>query len=156
MAKSQLKTVVVGTALLALAVTAWLMNRSTVPGEAPVGYYFYDLNDGTLYPVASNVDAPAVAPSGGEGVYAAVFACHSCADATDRFVAYLSKRSAVYLQAQVVGRELTSQEAGKSTLYRAVEGGEWMTEDQPRVKELFAIPQQRCGENATPIVCRPE
>lgn len=141
--------------LVLLGVAVFFLTRSRSSSDDLVGYYFYDLNTGSLYPQPYNVDAPAKAPSGGDGVYAAVYACHSCDDPDDRFIAYLSKRSEVYHEAKAAGRELTSQEALGSTLYRAVEGGQWFVEQNPAAAALFASVETHCPAGQTAVVCRP-
>lgn len=77
-----------------VAAIFWMM-RSGLGGSAESdqshrNIWLYDLNTGSLFASNGPAIAPTTAPSGGQGVYAHVYACGQCGDAAQRQVVYLS------------------------------------------------------------------
>ena len=83
--------IVFGAVLLLLVVMFFIPH--VVPRAAPPQplTFWYDMKAGELYGGYALGLPPEVAPSGGEGVMAMVYAEKDCADANDRFVLYLWK-----------------------------------------------------------------
>ena len=71
-----------------LAVT---ISRMAASGPPNTLTYWYDMKTGKLYGAPGPNLSPMLAPSGGEGVKAAVYAEKDCADPKDRFAVYLWK-----------------------------------------------------------------
>jgi hypothetical protein len=70
-----------------VAASVWIASRQ----KRVIGPTYYDLQTGELFEYTGEELPPVVAPSGGEGVVAHVFACGSCDDEQARFIGYLEK-----------------------------------------------------------------
>jgi hypothetical protein len=83
----------IGIAVVVLIIAAVIFMRSTGVGESAQVIeqrYFYDLTTGELVALP-NEPAPVTTASGSSAVWANVYACGSCDNESDRFIAYLEK-----------------------------------------------------------------
>jgi len=143
-------------AVAAIGVAAAVTFRPKAKPSVIVGsQYFYDLGDNKLYTEKPGAEAPVVAPSGKVGVAAAVFACGSCESESARFTAYLTRNSDAYVRASSTGEPVPDEIARNGTLFRGVEGGEWMTRDHPAVIEMITNLQGRCPKTNPLKTCMP-
>ena len=80
-------------AVIVLVVAVILIVKSVTRRDVPEAGLatWYDMGSSRLYGAKSEESPPVAAPSGGEGVLAAVYAKGSCDNKADRFIAYLSK-----------------------------------------------------------------
>ena len=87
------KPVVVVIEVIVLIVVAVLAAKNFMGSDAvaPGTPTWYDTGSGELYPGPKGVKPPAPAPSGKDGVLAAIYAKGSCDDKADRFIGFMLK-----------------------------------------------------------------
>lgn len=130
------------------------------PTYEPQPVYFYDLGSGELFEGMSN-DVPPIASASGadQGVRAHVYSCGSCADPSQRFIAYLETYSAD-AKAAMSGEATDDLMMDPSVmdeghLVKRVDDEEWvssMSEEGMMVMETIA---EECGEMVQPTPCMP-
>jgi len=138
----------VGVICAAIIAATWLMILRPSRGARTVtSAYYDDLGAERLFTDSPDKKPPIDAPSGHQGVGAAVFACGDCADSGSHFIAYLEKFTdefKVALKKGIPSPDLFV--AGH--LVRAVEGDEWIPRQSPRGEQLVQLALQRCGRHA--------
>jgi len=141
----------VAVSLIFLAAAAAFTLRPDAGKLAPRGNYYYDLGAKEIYVYRAGVTPP----SGGEGVPAAVFACTSCDDPTDRFVAYLTRESDEYKKLLQSGEPPTPQQMENGRLIRTVDSAEWLPASSQAAIALMRSAPNRCENGKSAIVCSP-
>lgn len=119
------------------------------------GVYFYDLDDAKLYVAPPGTLAPTTAPSGGEGVAAAVFSCTTCEDPGARFTAYLTKHTDDYKKVLMSGAEPTAEQMAGGQLVRNVDGEEWLVGSSPEALAITRAATERCTPAQKSVLCQP-
>lgn len=156
----QEKPAVTVAVLLALIAVCWGYIILRASGTSILGgnrVYFLDLQTADLFDAPANSKSPMTAPSGGEGVRAYVFACGSCADASQRFVAYVEKfseQAAAELKRPTAERNMEVYEKGHLVAAAPVQGiqPQWLSIDHRGASQVTESPWQRCddAEECTP------
>jgi len=148
------QTVKIVLAILFLGIAGAIALRPK-PRPQAGGQYFYDLQDKKLYNEKSGVEAPVKAPSGGEGVLAAVYACGSCDNEADHFIAYLSRNSDTYMAALASREPIPAEVSRQGTLVRATNGSEWFPAPSPQGMQLTESLRTRCPGKEAAVSCQP-
>ena len=161
--------VVLALPLLALSVIVNYAVTAPANDQPPITHvWFYDLNDGNLYPQPAGTLSPIAAPSAPDdpakrAVRAHVFSCGSC-DAGS-FIAYLTSATPRYRALLATGSddidEHVEKLAAESSQYEGIlhasadNPSQWYVVTAPETVELLRAPARECAGKADPVECFP-
>ena len=127
------------------------IRRMAASGPPATLAFWYDMGTGQLYGATGIGFPPMVAPSGGEGVKAVVYAARDCADPKDRFVVYLWKLTAQTKQAMLNWKPDPSVYAHPrpEILIKTPNEAKWVLRDPAERYELIAAAEAKRGVKLT-------
>ena len=145
------RRIVIGVVLLLVSgypVTV-IIRRMAASGPPKTLSYWFDMKTGRLYGVPGMEYPPTVAPSGGEGVKAMVYAAKDCTDLNDRFVVYLWKFTPQMKQL-ILNPNPNNHGPGRlEMLVRTPDEDKWVLRDPMERYELIAAAEAKRGVKLT-------
>ena len=125
--------------------------------------YFYDLDTKTLYGVANSDGAipPVVAPSGGEGVQAKVYACGNCDDESKVTIGLLEKyndEAKKFLEKAKPGEEGPElDKAIAGLMVKTPDGKDWISVNDDAASAIITGSRRiKCSDGVNLVKCLPK
>ena len=138
---------------------------SHVPASRELMAYFYDQNKGELFIAPARDQGPVATDSGSyegrpAGVRAHVYACRSCDDPEDRFIAWLEMPVEEFMGDDPDVLEKYQPVVGEDeeiafAMVRRVKDKQWVRGDTPEAQAIYEEFAQRCGTGKRSYFCRP-
>lgn len=139
-------------AILLFALSGVLLFRMASPAP-PAMTFFYDSADGKLYLERRDAIPPTVAPSGGEGWQAVVYACGSCSESS-RKVAYVARYDPKVKEAMIAHQMIDPDLLTRGHLVRRTDDDTWHSINSSQGQAIVAAAGKLCGDTP-PTICNP-